>query len=344
MKEFLRKIWIALSPTYRDVIRILEWTENLQLCFTSNFKELVRLVDCYSRKTDKAVEQTGRISSQIDGVLKQVSQLIGQTEIISGQIKCVSDRIDQLAGEQTSCLNRIDNVFNQTNGLRQQLNEYLRPQNERFTNHYEYWRAKRITAIVEHYGEAWFEGKKILELGCGYGDIGHVLMTLNADVTFAEGRAENCDFLRRRFPENRVYCMNCENEWPFPADAHFDLILHMGLLYHLDDLWFALDHCFECCDNIVLETEVSDSDDPDFILKINECVEGWDQSLIGHGSRPSGPCVEKHIHEKGWQYERVTDSRCNARFHVYDWKVENTKTWRSGLRRFWFCKKENNEC
>lgn len=314
MKGFLKKIWMALSPSYRNVIRILKQTE-----------ELARLVDCYSRESSKAVEQIG--------------QVMGQVEIIPSQIKCISGKIDRIAERQTSCQCVFDHVSAQTNVLRQQLDEYLRPQNERFTDHYEYWRAKRITAIVEHYGEAWFEGKKVLELGCGYGDIGYVLMTLNADVTFAEGREENCDFLRRRFPDNKVYCMNCENEWPFPADAHFDLILHMGLLYHLDNLWFALDRCFECCDNIVLETQVSDSDDPDFILKVNERAEGWDQSLVGLGSRPSGSCVEKHIQEKGWQSERVTDSRCNARFHVYDWKVENTNTWRNGLRRFWFCKK-----
>jgi len=276
-------------------------------------------------------------AGQIDQVSSQADKTAGHLRQVSGQVERLDVQTGKLSGE-------VDNISKQLEMLRQQLNEYLRPQNERFTGHYEYWRAKRVTAIVEHYGEAWFKGKKILELGCGYGDIGHVLMTLGAAVTFAEGRVENCDFLRRRFPKNKVYCMNCENEWPFPEEVHFDLILHMGLLYHLDNLWFVLDHCFQCCDNIVLETEVADSDDPDLILKTDECAEGWDQSLIGHGSRPSGPCVEKHIQEQGWQYERVTDSRCNAIFHVYDWEVENTKTWRNGLRRFWFCKKGSKVC
>lgn len=226
--------------------------------------------------------------------------------------------------------------------MQTQLDEYLKPRSGRFTDHYEYWRAERIVAIVDHYGEAWFKGKKILELGCGYGDIGHVLMTLGAEVIFAEGREENCDYLRRRFPNNKIYCMNCENEWPFPEDAHFDMVLHMGLLYHLDNLWFALDKSCACCDHLVLETEVSDSDDEDYILKINERADGWDQSLIGHGSRPSGSCIEKHLHEIGWSCQRVTDSRCNALFHTYDWEVKNTGTWRDGLRRFWFCEKKES--
>ncbi len=113
----------------------------------------------------------------------------------------------------------------------------------------------------------------------------------------------------------------------------------MGLLYHLDNIWFTLDKCFQQSDHIVLETEVMDSDDPNDILKIDENPEGFDQSLIGHGSRPSAAYIEKHIKENKWKYEMVNDSRCNASFHNYDWEIKNTKTWRHGLRRFWFCEK-----
>jgi 2-polyprenyl-3-methyl-5-hydroxy-6-metoxy-1,4-benzoquinol methylase len=102
-----------------------------------------------------------------------------------------------------------------------------------FSDHYEYWRAKRVVAIVEYYGQEWFKGKKILELGCGFGDIGKVFKSLGAEVVFAEGRKENCEVLMRKFPNDRIYQINLENEWPFQKER-FDLILHMGVLYHLN--------------------------------------------------------------------------------------------------------------
>lgn len=247
---------------------------------------------------------------------------------------------DKMEHLQTLCSQQYSNLSQQLTMLSEQLDDYLQPYTDKFTGHYEYWRAKRVTAIVEYYGENWFKGKKILELGCGYGDIGYIFMTLGADVVFAEGRSENINCLRRRFPNGRIYQMNAENEWPFAEDENFDLILHMGLLYHLDNIWFLLDQCCKHTENIVLETEVADTDDEDFILKINEPDNGWDQSLDGRGTRPSGACIEKHLNEQGFLFERVCDSRCNALFHRYDWKIQNTGTWENGLRRFWFCKRK----
>lgn len=219
----------------------------------------------------------------------------------------------------------------------QELLEYLAPMPNHFMGHYEYWRMKRVTAIVEYYGESWFRGKKVLELGCGYGDIGHIFATLGAEVVFAEGRAENCEVLRRRYPGSRIYQMNCENEWPFPEDEQFDLILHMGLLYHLNNFEFSLEKCLAHTRRLVLETEVCDSTDPNLILKPIEQSENYDQSLTGQGSRPSAAYLEHFLTVRNWDYEQVKDSRCNAMFHVYDWPVKNTNTWCHGLRRFWFC-------
>lgn len=255
-----------------------------------------------------------------------------------GEIKKSKEELSLTIQQINDKIDKIDNDFIKSFNY---IISFLEPQRDHFSGHYEFWRIKRIKAIVEHYGENWFKGKKILELGCGYGDIGLVFRSLGSEVVFSEGRSENVEYLRRKFPQNRIYLMNCENEWPFSKDEHFDLILHMGLLYHLDNIFFALDHCLECSDNIVLETEVSDSDDENYILKIDESKDGYDQSLIGHGSRPSAEYIEKHIKQYGkWNFERITDSRCNASFHRYDWSVNNTGKWENGLRRFWFLKRQ----
>lgn len=249
--------------------------------------------------------------------------------------------VENLRDKSDQFFNEINIVNKKIDTLRDDLNRSTE-RDYKFCDHYEYWRAKRIVSIVEYYGQEWFKNKKILELGCGYGDIGYVLATLGADVIFAEGRVDNCDVLRKRYPNNRVYQVNLENEWPFPENERFDMILHMGLLYHLDDFMFSLKKCALCTDNLVIETEVCDSNDPEFVLKINENSNYYDQSLIGKGSRPSAEYIENRFGELGFDFERVNDSRCNALFHIYDWKVENTKTSRAGLRRFWFCKKRDN--
>lgn len=321
LREALKKILYKINPVYRNLIHLrfeLESVGNQLKLIQEEQKQLEEFNFKIAVETDNSINK----------VIEQVDFMQNSIQYNENQLKDVIEREEGLK-----------ELFNTIN---YKLDQYLKPQNERFAGHYEYWRAKRITAIVEYFGEDWFKGKKILELGCGYGDIGYVFMSLGAEVIFAEGRSENCDYLRRRFPNNQIYYMNCESEWPFAENIHFDLVLHMGLLYHLDNIWFVLDKACLYSDYMILETEVSDSDDENYILKIDENIEGWDQSLIGHGSRPSADYIEKHLESIGWQYERVTDSRCNAHFHVYDWEVENSGTWRDGLRRFWFCKKGDN--
>ncbi len=246
--------------------------------------------------------------------------------------------IEHLTEEAELLSANINNSLELLNKRLEVLEYNIKPAPNRFSNHYELWRIRRIATIVDYYGEKWFQGKKILELGCGYGDIGHVFITLGAEVVFAEGRADNCDIVKKRFPNNRVYQMNCENEWPFPENEDFDLIIHMGLLYHLDNFEFSLMKCIGHTENLILETEVCDSSDPNLVLKPDEDSEGYDQAMFGKGSRPSGPYIESYLKRHNWCYERVSDSRCNALFHTYDWTVKNTNTWRDGLRRLWFCK------
>lgn len=295
----------------------------------NNIKRLYFKLSPTFRRTQYLLDSVSEIQTTIGGVHNTLDDNRKLLETCHASVSSIKLQMDK----------DIEGLQREVLALQETLSEYLKPQKNRFTNHYEYWRAKRITAIVDYYGETWFKGKRILELGCGYGDIGYTLSTLGATVVFAEGREENCAYLHRRFPNAKVYCMNCENEWPFPQNAHFDLILHLGLLYHLDNIWFALDKALECCDHLVLETEVADSDDPDYILKIDEDATFWDKSLMGRGSRPSAEYIEKHLAKMNWRYQRITDARCNALFHKYDWPVKNTGTWKAGQRRFWFCEK-----
>lgn len=234
----------------------------------------------------------------------------------------------------------VKNINNICNTLSKTLINIQNKQEDlRFRGHYNLWRAKRIVAIINHYGEEFFREKKILELGAGYGDMGNYLKEIGAEVVFAEGRPEHCEVLRHRFPNNKVYQVNLENEWPW--QEHFDIILNLGILYHLDNFNFLLEMCFAHCDHMILETEVSDSDDPLFVLKIEEDTKSYDQSLIGIGSRPSEYMIEAIIIKNNFIFKKINDDRCNSHFHRYDWKIKNTHAWINGQRRFWFIQKNS---
>lgn len=204
-----------------------------------------------------------------------------------------------------------------------------------FAGHYFEWRRRRIAAIVERYGAGWFRGARVLELGCGFGDIGASFLTLGADVTFSEGRAEHLGVIAGRYPgiaSSRLVAYDAEDPWPF-ADR-FDLVINMGLVYHVDNWQRSIVGSVRAADRVVLETEVCDSDDPNLVVKIPEV--GEDQAISGTGSRPSGAAVEALLRAEGCRFERITDSRCNAAFHRYDWSVTGSGGWEHGLRRFWF--------
>lgn len=204
---------------------------------------------------------------------------------------------------------------------------------ERFEDHYVEWRAKRIGAIRDHYGPSWFAGRTLLEVGCGHADIGAAFAALGAVVTGSDARAEHLDVARRRHPEIAGWQVaDLDSEWPF--DLGFDLVLHLGVLYHLADPEQALRRLLQSSGHIVLETEVSDSSDPGFVRATDE--EGYDQAFNSRGSRPSPALVERVLAEAGRPFSRITDDRCNAGFHHYDWPIGETGESRNGLRRMWF--------
>jgi hypothetical protein len=65
------------------------------------------------------------------------------------------------------------------------------------------------------------------------------------------------------------------------------------------------------------------------------------QSYFRRGIRPSEKYVEKILNNNGFKYFMIKDSIVNSCFHKYDWEITNTKTWKSGLRRFWVCWNKN---
>jgi len=63
----------------------------------------------------------------------------------------------------------------------------------------------------------------------------------------------------------------------------------------------------------------------------------YDQAFNSIGIRPSQTYVERILKNNVFQYKLIKDSILNSDFHIYDWDIQNTKTFQNGLRRFWIC-------
>ncbi len=203
----------------------------------------------------------------------------------------------------------------------------------RFNLHYVEWRERRVAAIRRHYGDGFFAGRTLLELGCGYGDIGAAFADLGAVVTCCDAREEHLDVLKQRYPHLATVRADLNTDWPFGS---FDIVLHLGALYHLEPTHASLRHACRSTPHLVLETEVCDSNG-DLVFDTTE--QGYDQAVDGRGCRPSAPRVERILREEGMTFERIRDDRCNSGMHVYDWTVGDTGSFRHGQRRFWFAQR-----
>jgi hypothetical protein len=91
---------------------------------------------------------------------------------------------------------------------------------------------------------------------------------LGADVVFVEGRDEHVQELRARLPmidQHKILMADLDGGVNLGRDfGRFDLIIHLGLLYHLHNWRQSLSDCAALAPLMVLETAVSDGDDPTF--------------------------------------------------------------------------------
>lgn len=202
-----------------------------------------------------------------------------------------------------------------------------------FLDHYNEWRVKRVGFIERLYGKAFFKNKTILELGCGHGHIGRYLQNqLGAKVTFLDVRQEHLDVIKGIMPDADVVCVN-QNE-PWDLNKKFDLAIHWGVLYHLENWRQDLDCVSNHTNLIFLESEVCDSEDYEYELKL-EADDGYDQGCTKYSTRPSAAAIEDKLINMGYMYRRFDSSELNSDFHTYDWQSTNSGLHTKGQRRFW---------
>jgi SAM-dependent methyltransferase len=205
---------------------------------------------------------------------------------------------------------------------------------QEFSSHYQIWRVRRIQKILECYGINW-QGKKVVELAAGYGEISGFFAALGADVTCVEGRVHNLNIARLRLREfNNITFVQRNLEEDFSDLGRFDLAIHFGLLYHIRNIKGNLCSTARLADDIVLETEVVDSLDPKTVITIEQDKRHRDRSLEGQGSRCSPFYIKEFFQTLGFDVEIITDPFLNVAEHHYSWEHKNDGSSRDGLRRF----------
>ena len=210
-----------------------------------------------------------------------------------------------------------------------------------FDGRYFEWNQKRAKGIVDFYGHKFFYNRKVLDLGCGYGDIGGVLYRLGADVTGVDARQEHLKIVAKKFSGIKCVKADLDGNWPFHGKS-FDLTLHLGLLCHLNNFEAHLRIVCASTTNLVLETAVCDSDDPFLCVSVPENKGIYDLSVNGVGCRPTAAAIERVLSECGMNFKRVDKAIYNAGDYVYDWQSKNEKSIDSRHRRIWFCVKNTS--
>ena len=206
-----------------------------------------------------------------------------------------------------------------------------------FTGHYNEWIQSRMNGISKYITPGFFKSKTLLELGCGHAHIGNKFHELGAIVTSTDVRDEHLKNVNQMYPHIKTYVLDADKD---DIPDGYNVILHWGVLYHLEEIETHLEKIAQKCDVLLLETEVSDSDDSTFYISTNE--DGYDQAFNGIGIRPSPSYVEKVLEKNGFKFKLIEDPILNTGYHMYDLEIKNTKTWASGWRKFWICWKNTD--
>lgn len=203
---------------------------------------------------------------------------------------------------------------------------------------YATWNPFRCNKIVEHYGEDFFDGKTLLEIGALGGDNGNTFAELGAIVTIQDAREKHVNDALKTYPHLTGYVHDL-NEG-LGTDDYFDIILHMGVLYHLESLQPLIDACRQC-NHLILETRVCTSKKMVCYDIKRGGEESGDQSFTGKAIRPSVSMIESILKKQRFMYERVDDLDNIGDLH-YKWieTEDKDKNVRISYRAFWFCKRK----
>ena len=161
-------------------------------------------------------------------------------------------------------------------------------------------------------------GKSVLDVASGIGDHAQYYFDRGCRVTLSDGRPENLEVLRRRFPGAPVYLLDMEKPEELPGSP-FEIVHCYGLLYHLGNPDVALDYLAKACSEILfLETCVTPGDHEE-IHPVEEDPGNPTWAVSGKGCRPTRPWIFKRL-QKHFAHVYVTTTQPNHPHFPVEWK------------------------
>ncbi|MBN1881348.1 MAG: class I SAM-dependent methyltransferase [Deltaproteobacteria bacterium] len=164
------------------------------------------------------------------------------------------------------------------------------------------------------------EGRSVLELGAGIGDLSPFFIDRAHDILIIEGRSENIDILQKRYEKSEfphVDIVQMDLDWAGREDIDgYDIVFCYGLLYHLKDPIKFLDWVVVHCNQyMILETCVSTCGD---VNNLSENKGDITQSLNGIGCRPGRRWLFEEL-KKRFRYVYTPYTQPNHEQFPDDW-------------------------
>lgn len=207
------------------------------------------------------------------------------------------------------------------------------------------WLDKRVSKIKNIFGSDWFTNKKILEVGACHGDLGIEFLKLGADVLFTDARSENLEFIKDKLqnlsynPRIKILDQNVD----YNLNQKFDLVLHLGLLYHLSNWKENLKTVLNHTNCMILESLVYPFELDEEILQKSNTYK-YD-NVNGYNPVFSQEQVEQCLIDLGCKFIRFDNKDIDTGYswlyndrllrNLYSWKYGDNICSNTHYRRMW---------
>jgi len=139
-----------------------------------------------------------------------------------------------------------------------------------------------------------------LDLGCGIGYFSKFLADLGFNVVAIDGRTENASEGQKRYPQVKFLSRDAEDP-ALPELGAFDLVLCVGLLYHLENP-FRVIRSLHSLTKKVLIVEAMCAPGKEPALHLVDEERGEDQGLHYVAFYPTEACLVKMMYRAGFPH------------------------------------------
>jgi SAM-dependent methyltransferase len=169
------------------------------------------------------------------------------------------------------------------------------------------------------------QSSRVLEVGAGIGLHTGFFIDKGCDVVSTDGRADNVEEIRRRWPGIVVQQVDLEKETSLKHLGTFDIVYCYGLLYHVGDPERVLAMLAQVCEAQILLELIVNQDQASTLYLTNDPNVN-DQSTIGKACRPSRAWILDRLNQY-WGHGYITVTQPNHAEFPTDWnKSTNLNT------------------